>query len=168
MTNLVFQRMAAAEYEVCSMVQKSEALDSRLRLYVYQHLLRSERVPSVAEMAKQFDCSVRQVRAALERLSQSHAFMTQENGKLWRVAPFSAIPTGFPVKVGKKSWYGNCIWDALGIPAMLHKDATIGAACGCCNFEMPLEVKNGKLLQNAGVIHIAVPASEWYKDVVFT
>lgn len=150
------------------MAQKSNSFDSRLRLYVYRHLLRRERAPTVAEMAKAFACPSRQVQDSLERLSQSHAFMVQENGELWRTAPFSAIPTAFPVRVGKKSWYGNCIWDALGIPAMLHKDARIGAACGCCNYEMDLEVKNGRLLQNAGVIHIAVPARDWYKDVVFT
>ena len=150
------------------MAQRSDRFDSRLRLYVYQHLLRTERAPSVAQIAKVLTCSIRQVRAALERLSQSHAFMVQENGELWRAAPFSAIPTAFPVAVGRKSWYGNCIWDALGIPAMLHKDAKIDASCGCCNYDMPLEVKNGRLLQNTGVIHISVPAKDWYKDVVFT
>lgn len=150
------------------MAQRSNTLDSRLRLYVYKHLLRSERAPTVAEMSKSFACSIRAVRASLGRLSQSHAFMVQENGELWRAAPFSAIPTAFPVKAGRRSWYGNCIWDALGIPAMLGQDARIGAACGCCNYEMPLDVKNGRLLQNTGVIHIAVPAKDWYKDVVFT
>ena len=94
--------------------------------------------------------------------------MLQENGELWRVAPFSAIPTAFPVRLGKKSWFGNCIWDALGIPAMLNKDATIDAACGCCNLGMPLDIVKGKLRQTEGVIHIAVPARDWYKDVVFT
>jgi hypothetical protein len=94
--------------------------------------------------------------------------MLQENGELWRVAPFSAISTAFPVRIKKCSWWGNCIWDALGIPAMLKNDAKIDAACACCNYEMKLEVKRGKLLQNDGIIHIAVPARDWYEDVVFT
>jgi hypothetical protein len=34
--------------------------------------------------------------------------------------PFSAVPTPFLVRSGDRSWYGNCIWDALGIPAMLQ------------------------------------------------
>ncbi len=150
------------------MAEKSHTFDYQLRLYVYRYLLRKGRAPLVAEMAEGLSSSLRQVRAALGRLSQSHAFLMQENGELWRAAPFSAIPTAFPVRVGRKSWYGNCIWDALGIPAMLHKDAKIGAACGCCNYEMALEVRNGRLRQNTGVIHIAVPAKDWYKDVVFT
>jgi len=51
---------------------------------------------------------------------------------------------------------------------MLHKNARIGASCGCCNYEMPVEVRKRKLVDGTGLIHIAVPAREWYKDVVFT
>jgi len=65
-------------------------------------------------------------------------------------------------------YYGNCIWDALGIAAMLHKDAQIDASCGCCNLEMLLKIENGRLLGSKGLIHIAVPARDWYKDIVFT
>src|ERR1700742_1527268 len=97
-------------------------LDSTLRLFVYRNFLRHQRAPSVSEMAKALRTTAKQVRGALVRLSESHAFMLQKNGELWRAAPFSAVPTAFPVRVGKRSWYGNCIWDALGIPAMLHRD----------------------------------------------
>jgi len=146
----------------------SEQRDRRLRQFVYGYILRRERVPSVAEMAKAVSLPTKRVRASLERLCQSHAFMMQEDGELWRAAPFSAIPTAFPVRIGKRSWFGNCIWDALGIQAMLGQDAVIDAACGCCNYQMPIEVKSGKLQSKTGVIHIAVPARDWYKDVVFT
>jgi hypothetical protein len=92
----------------------------------------------------------------------------QETGELWRVAPFSAVPTAFPVRSGKRAWYGNCIWDALGIPAMLHQNARIDASCACCNYEMVLRVEEGRLLAPKGIIHIAVPARRWYEDIVFT
>jgi|SRR5436853_5023615 len=146
----------------------SSSFDQRLRVFVYRYMLRHERSPSVAEMAAGLETSRKNVRAGLARLSESHAFMMQEDGELWRVAPFSCIPTGFPVRVGRKLWFGNCIWDALGIPAMLAKDARIGAACACCNYDMPIEIRNGKLQTTRGLIHIAVAAREWYKDVVFT
>jgi hypothetical protein len=143
-------------------------LDRSLRLFVYRHLLNRERCPTIAEMARGLRTSAAKVRDSLTRLSEGHAFMTQENGELWRAAPFSCVPTSFPVKVGKKSWFGNCIWDALGIPACLNKDAKIGAACGCCNLDMPVEIRGGKLSAGEGIIHIAVPARHWYRDVVFT
>ena len=141
--------------------------DARLRLFIYRHLIAKCRAPSIAEMAKRFK-SRKHVDAALLRLCASHAFVLQENGELWRAAPFSAVPTAFPVRIGNRSYYGNCIWDALGIPAMLHKDAQIDASCGCCNLEMLLKVENGRLLGPEGLIHIAVPARDWYKDIVFT
>jgi hypothetical protein len=145
-----------------------EVFDARLRLFVYRHMLRHQKSPTVAEMAKGLASSIKKVRAVLARLSESHAFMLQDNGELWRAAPFSCIPTAFPVTVGRRSWFGNCIWDALGIPAMLGKDALIEASCSCCNFEMPIEIVGGKLRSDQGLVHIAVPARDWYKDVVFT
>jgi alkylmercury lyase-like protein len=148
--------------------RSSSDFDSKLRLSVYRHTIRTGRVPTVAEIARALSSPARKTRDALTRLSESHAFMLQEDGELWRVAPFSAISTAFPVQVGKRSYWGNCTWDALGIPAMLKQDARIDAACSCCNYEMKLDVKKGKLLRDDGVIHIAVPARDWYKDVVFT
>jgi hypothetical protein len=100
---------------------KKPDLDARLRLYVYGFFVDRGRAPLVAEMAKWLSSSVREAKAALERLSQTHAFVLQENGELWRAAPFSAVPTAFRAKIGRKSWYGNCIWDALGIPAMQRR-----------------------------------------------
>ena len=145
-----------------------EQFDSRLRLFVYRQMIGHGKCPTVTEMAKSLKSPLKNVRASLARLSESHAFMQQENGELWRVAPFSTIPTPFPVTIGKRSWFGNCIWDALGIPAMLGENARIGASCGCCNLAMPIAVSSGKLLSTRGIIHIAVPAREWYKDVAFT
>jgi Alkylmercury lyase len=142
--------------------------DPAVRLFVYRFLVRTGRAPLVADVVKGMSASRRVVQRSLARLSESHAFMTQENGELWRAAPFSAVPTPFPVSVQKRSYWANCIWDALGIPAMLNKDADIDACCGCCNLRMPLRVKRGRLMENAGLIHIAVPARDWYKDVAFT
>ena len=142
--------------------------DSSLRLFIYRHFIRKCKAPSIAEMVKGAGWSPKQVDTALRRLCESHAFVLQENGELWRAAPFSAVPTAFPVKVGNRSCYGNCIWDALGIPAMLAQDARIDASCGCCNLEMTLNVNRGRLQGARGIIHIAVPARDWYKDIVFT
>ena len=143
-------------------------LEDRLRNFIYRYFLTKERAPTVAEMAAQLSYSLPEIREALGRLVQTHAFVAQENGELWRAAPFSAVPTPFPVQIGRHSWYGNCIWDALGIPAMLHKDGRILASCGCCNYAMPLTVKKGALLQTEGIIHIAVAARNWYDDIAYT
>lgn len=142
--------------------------DASLRQFIYRHIIRTGAAPKVSEMAAALSCSVPKIRAGLKQLSQTHAFVLQENGELWRAAPFSAVPTAFPVQIGKRRWWGNCIWDALGIPAMLDKDARIDASCGCCNLEMVVNVAGGKLTGAKGLIHIAVPARHWYDDIVFT
>src|SRR5207253_10675446 len=41
----------------------------------------------------------------------------------------------------------------------------IDGSCGCCNLEMLLKIENGRLLGSKGLIHIAVPARDWYKDI---
>ena len=146
----------------------ASAFDDKLRQFIYAFFIHQQRAPRVAEMPAALSCSMREVKAGLNRLAQSHAFVLQENGESWRAAPFSAVPTAFPVEIGKRQWWANCIWDALGIPAMLHKDARIPASCGCCNHEMVLNVKQGRVSGAKGVIRIAVPARHWYDDVVFT
>ncbi len=133
-------------------------LDTSLRLFIYRHVIAKCRAPSIAEMAKRFK-SRKQVDAVLQRLCASHAFVLQENGELWRAAPFSAVPTAFPVRIGRRSWYANCIWDALGIPAMLAQNARIDASCGCCNLEMLLTVENGRLLGPNDCLHVKNHAS---------
>jgi hypothetical protein len=142
--------------------------DNSLRLYTYRQVVASGKAPTVAQAAAELGNTEAEVRAAYARLSESHAFMLQESGELWRVAPFSAIPTPFPVESGGHTYYANCIWDALGIPAMLGQDATIPASCACCNLEMTLRVEGGSLVSHEGLIHVAVPVCRWYEDVVFT
>ena len=146
----------------------ASSFDDKLRQFIYAFFIHQQRAPRVAEMPAALSCPLHKVTDGLKRLAQSHAFVLQENGELWRAAPFSAVSTAFPVEIGKRQWWANCIWDALGIPAMLHKDARIPASCGCCNHEMVLNVKQGRVSGAKGVIHIAVPARHWYDDVVFT
>ena len=89
------------------------SFDAQLRLFVYRHILRNEKSPTVEEMATSLRASVKKVRGSLSRLSESHAFMQQESGELWRAAPFSCIPTPFLVRVGgKDGWqlHLGCAW----------------------------------------------------------
>lgn len=146
----------------------NEVFDARLRGHIYRHFVRKGRAPKIAEMAAALAVSRPKIKNSLERLARDHAIVLQENGELWRAAPFSAVSTAFSVQIGKRRWWANCIWDALGIPAMLHEDGRIDAACGCCNLEMIVRISRGKLATKDGTIHFAVPARNWYDDVVFT
>ncbi|MGH9167778.1 MAG: organomercurial lyase [Acidimicrobiia bacterium] len=46
--------------------------------------------------------------------------------------PLSAVPTPSPVETGGRTWFGNSIWDALGVVAMLGGTGTVRTAMSTC------------------------------------
>jgi hypothetical protein len=148
--------------------QEQIALDRAVRRHVYDHIMREGLPPAIAETSATLARSPDEVRASLQRLADGHILVLQQgNGEILMANPFSAVPTPFLVKVGNRSYYGNCIWDALGISAMLRQDAIIEASCGCCSTAMKLKVTNGSLEEARGIAHFAIPAAFWWDDIVF-
>lgn len=141
--------------------------EKQVRFEVYTRFVRTGQAPRMEEVARALSCPLEDVRSAFQRLAAGKALVLQESGEVLMAEPFSAVPTAFTVEVGGKRWWGNCIWDALGIPAMLKQDAQVMTACGCCNEAMTLEIRAGKLLDAPAVVHIAIPPREWWNDVVF-
>jgi hypothetical protein len=124
--------------------------------------------PTIAEAATALSATTDDVRASFQRLAGGHVLVLQKgSGEILMANPFSAVPTPFLVRAGDGSWYVNCIWDAMGIPAMLRRDATIEASCGCCGKAMHVTVVDGSLKEAPGVAHFAMPASRWWDDIVF-
>ncbi len=78
------------------------------------------------------------------------------------------METSFEVRAINQSWYANCAWDALGIPAMLNCDARIVAACGDCGESITLAVMDADVVGGTEVVHFAVPAARWWQDIAFT
>lgn len=77
--------------------------------------------------------------------------------------------TPFRVHANGRAYFANCAWDALGIPAALHADATIEAACAESNDPLPLAVDAGTVVTPAtAVAHFLVPFRRWYDDMIFT
>ena len=105
---------------------------------------------------------------SLERLAAARALVLQSGSREVLMAnPFSAVPTPFAVYANDHLYYGNCIWDALGIPAMLNTDARVESSCGCCGESMRLRVAAGNLEPVRGVVHFAIPAHQWWQDIVY-
>lgn len=143
--------------------------ETQIRRFVYDYIVKHGQAPSTATIAGRFGKSASETKEALLRLSEGHAVMAQpESGELWRVAPFSAVPTAFEVRSGEQRWWANCIWDGLGVLAALHKDGEVLTSCPCCNDAMVLKVKGGNLQPAQGAIYFQLPVRDWYRDVVFT
>ena len=148
--------------------QEKIATDNKVRYHVYDHVMREGLPPTVAATSAALDRSPVEVRDSFQRLADGHILVLQKgSGEILMANPFSAVPTPFLVKAGGRSYYGNCIWDAMGIPAMLKQDAVIEASCGCCSTAMNLKVTNGSIGEAHGIAHFAIPAAHWWDDIVF-
>ncbi len=146
-----------------------EELDREVRREVYAATIDSGRPPLAAEVAERLGIEPSDVLAAFERLAAGRVLVLQPGaGEVLMANPFSAVPTPFAVEAAGRLYFGNCIWDALGVPAMLGSDGRILASCGCCGSAMPLAVEDGALQPAAGLVHFAVPARRWWEDIVFT
>jgi hypothetical protein len=143
-------------------------LDQLVRYHVYDHVMREGLPPTMTETSSVLSRTTDDVRASFQRLADGHIFVLQKiDGEILMANPFSAVPTSFLVKTESGSYYGNCIWDALGIPAILKQDATIEASCGCCSASMNLRVTNGLLQKANGIAHFGISAAHWWDDIVF-
>jgi Alkylmercury lyase len=146
---------------------EQSVLDKQVRHYIYDYFVKTGQAPTLRYCAQTFSSLPEDIQAAYQRLASGRALVLQSNGEILMAEPFSAVPTAFAVEVGNRTWWGNCIWDALGILAMLKEDGRVVTACGCCNDAMQIEIRNGLLADAAGCVHFAIPPKEWWKNVVF-
>lgn len=140
--------------------------DSALRLLIYDEIVRTGETPVVVTLARLVGASLDDVRASLRRMHDAHMLVLQPTGEILMANPFSAVPTPFLAEVGGRRWFGNCIWDALGIIATLHADGRVLASCGSSGESMELSASDG-VLAGQGVVHFALPARRWWEDIVF-
>ena len=79
--------------------------------------------------------------------------------------PFSGVPTAFRVEADDRTYWANCAWDTLGIPAALHADARI---------EAPIEAGESiRFAIEAGRVQgrhevVPLPFCRWYDDLIDT
>ena len=146
-----------------------EALDHDVRVFVFRRAAETARVPKPPEIAAALGRAQPEVEASIRRLAADRVwFLAPGTANIWAANPFCAVPSNFRVQALGRTYWGVCIWDALGIPATLHADATITTRCGDCNEELTLEVRDGALVRGEGVVHFAVPAVRWWENIAFT
>jgi len=151
----------------------------QIRHFVYRHFADTTLPPSVDDTAAHFNISTEEAGEYYKELHNRHAFFLDLETLTIRMAnPFSGIPTDFKVHANGKTYYANCAWDMLGIPAALHTDAVIEAKFTESNESVKLEIKNGQIANSQStsyqstdsqlLVHFPLPFSHWYDDLVFT
>jgi hypothetical protein len=146
--------------------QEEDRLGWEVRSFVYAHLV-EHGLPSTAEQtATGLGIEPEQTRAAYERLHARHIlFLDPETREVRMAFPFSGVPTPFRVRSNGRSYWANCAWDMLGIPAALHSDAEVETEYAEHDSPARLSVEGGELQGDAGLVHFPLPLRRWYEDL---
>jgi hypothetical protein len=143
--------------------------DNEVRLFVYRFFVEAGRPPVPAEVAAGLASTPPEVEASFRRLAEGHVLVLAPGTPyIWMANPLSALPTPFRFETGDRIWFGNCIWDALGISAMLRADGSVSSWCADCGDPLAIGIEDANLRAAEGLVHFAVPAARWWDDIGFT
>jgi DNA-binding transcriptional MocR family regulator len=143
---------------------------NRVRLSIYRRFIEAGAPPPAAETAETLDIPLDQVERAYRTLADEHVIVLEPGTvDVWLANPLSARPTAFRVDAGSRGrWWGSCVWDALGVLAMLDADGTVSTRCADCEEPLGLAVKSRRLMPSETVGHFLIPAADWWEDIGFT
>ena len=147
-----------------------DELDLRIRNHLYGSFVSTGNAATPAQAALELGLAEDEVAGAYRRLHDAHALVLQPGSTRIRMLnPFSLIQTPHRVETSGRTWFANCAWDALGIPAALHTDGVVESACPECGEPLELEARGGELVRGADLlVHFVVPARHWWDDIAFT
>ena len=150
--------------------------DVDVRLAIQRGFIAGGATPTVTSVAAELAAPESDVGPAFDRLAAGHVIVLAPGTReLLMSAPFAGRPTDFVVTVGARTHHANCVWDALGIAAMLAGagqgvDADVRTTCADCGAPLALVVRGGTVQADpaGAVAHFAVPAARWWADIGFT
>lgn len=143
--------------------------DVRVKLAVYRHFAETGRRPGLADIERRAALDSAQILAAYQSLRTQRLLLLEPDGSSIRMAPpFSGVPTQHRVEVGGTTYFANCAWDALGVPAALHQPGRVHSRCEQSGEPLDLPVGLNGPEPSTWLFHCLVPAAQWWDDLVFT
>lgn len=140
-----------------------------IRAFVYRYFADRTRAPNMNQAADAFALTHEEAASAYLALHARHAFFLKPGSlDILMANPFSNIETPFHVHAVGKTYFANCAWDSLGIPAALHRDADVEAICAQSREVITLQVRDRQVSESDVLVHFLVPFTRWYDDPVFT
>jgi hypothetical protein len=122
------------------------------------------RAPTVAELALAAGVSEDAARRSLHSLAEQYMLVLKPGtDEIWMAAPFSGVPTDYVAVVNGRRHFGNCIWDALGVVALLGGVGRVETG----DLRVEAAIRRVSAPRDY-VVHFAVPAARWWDDIGFT
>ena len=138
-----------------------------VRVEVYRAFVEEGRAPQMKDVSARLRLPLQLVTESLRELADDHVIaFVPGTEDLWLAHPFCANPAPFEVSDGRRSWDAICIWDALGILAVMDSDGRVATICPDCRQPIQVSVVDGIVKASAdALVHFGVPARRWYEDV---
>jgi hypothetical protein len=147
----------------------TDDLDTRVKLEIYATFARTGSAPRADRIAWTLSAPFPEVAAAYARIAKQRLLLLESDGITIRMAPpFSGVPTPHRVHVDGVEYHANCAWDALGIPAALHRAGLVESRCGQSDEPLRIDVGRDGPPPSEWLFHCAVPAARWWQDLVYT
>jgi Alkylmercury lyase len=149
---------------------RDQDFDTAVKLSIYDTLARTTQAPTTSDVARALHAPLADVEAAFRNLHAKRLLVPEpgDPSRIRMAPPFSGVPTAFRVRNAERTYFANCAWDALGVPAALHSDATVEAVDGHTGEPIVLEVRDARPVPEPCIIHFAVPAARWWEDILYT
>jgi hypothetical protein len=140
------------------------------RVEIYRSFIETGRPPMPVELAAAAGVPLEEVEAALHELARADVIaLIPGTSFVWLAHPFSAAAAPFRATAAERTWDAICIWDALGILALVESDGRVETSCPDCGDALTVEVRSGAVAGPGGALaHYGIPASRWYEDVGYT
>jgi alkylmercury lyase-like protein len=144
--------------------------DTSVKLKIYEMIARTTRMPTSIDIVLGIGSSMADVEQAFQRLYEKRLLVFEPGitSRIRMAPPFSGIETQHRVNIDDKVYFANCAWDAFGIAAALKHDAHIESTCPDCGEPLTFQIRDGKPLGQESVVHFAVPAAQWWQDIIYT
>lgn len=140
-----------------------------IRQFITRMFLERGFAPSIEEISKEAQLELSKTEDLMRSLSESKALVLHPNQcQVWVAHPFSASPNSFWVQAlqSKRGWWSNCSWCAMGVASLAQEEVKLISRWGGEEETFSVEVKNGKLSRTDFVVHMALPVSKLWDNVI--
>lgn len=121
-------------------------------------------------MAELLGATVAETQAAFRRLHDAHQILLDDAGGIRMANPLAGQATDYSVFLSEElRLWANCAWDALGVSAMLDRDAHMVAKHPISGEALHFAVEKSELrAPKSWLVHFALPVRRWYDDLIHT